>query len=152
MLTVTTEHRALPKPATGERDFGDRLNESIDALDALAGLYDAHAANTAIHWGKATAAAYGVVKLTTAPAVAGDPIAVAANHAAWLAVSGGAASNADAHHTHAFGNGRHHDLRPDLLGGADDRKWTVGQVAALTRSDAVGGTRAVWATNDAKAR
>jgi len=148
-VTVTTEHLELAIPATGERDWGAKVQNALAELDALAGDLADHAADTALHPPKATEVLYGKVKLSAAPA-ANTPIAVATTDANWLTlISGG---NADALHSHAGlggGAGRHHDLRPDLLVGANDKTWTAGQIAALTRSNAAGGNRGVFASAEA---
>lgn len=148
-ITVTTEHLALSIPASGERAWGPKVQEALAALDALAGDFDTHVADTALHPPKATEVVYGKVKLTAAP-VANTPIAVGSRDANWLTlVSGG---NADALHSHAGlggGSGRHHDLRPDLLVGANDKTWTAGEIAALVRSHNTGGTRQAFAAAEA---
>lgn len=147
-VTVTTEHLALSIPATGERDWGAKVQEALAELDALAGDLADHAADTALHPPKATEVLYGKVKLSAAPA-ANTPIAVATTDARWGTLVGGVGSNADALHTHAGlggGSGRHHELRPDLLVGANDKTWSAGEIAALTRSNASGGSRAVFAS------
>ena len=145
-VTVTTEHLELAIPATGERDWGSKVQNALAELDALAGDLATHAADTGLHPPKATEVLYGKVKLTAAP-VANTPIAVGSRDANWLTlISGG---NADALHSHAGlggGAGRHHDLRPDLLVGANDKTWTAGQIAALVRSQNTGGSRQAFAS------
>lgn len=145
-VTFTTEHRAISIPATGERDWGAKDQEALAILDALAGEFDTHAASTTLHPPKATEAVYGTTRLTAAP-VANTPIAVGSRDPNWLTLTGGA--NADPLHTHAGlggGSGRHHDLRPDLLVGVNDKTWTGIQIAALTRSHNAGGTRQTFAS------
>lgn len=48
-ITFTTEHRALHLPATGERDYGDRVNGNFEEFDALAGELDGHTTGGG-HW------------------------------------------------------------------------------------------------------
>lgn len=150
VIDVTSQHLGLVSPAAWQRSYSRAVQAAIAALDAMAGSYIAHATDGSIHWGKATDATYGVSKLTAAPAVAGAPVAVSDSDARWALLVGGVASNADSLHTHTFpsGSGRHHDLRPDLLVGANDKRWTSLQIGALSRSHNVGGTREAYAAAD----
>ena len=148
-VTVTTEHLDLAIPATGERSWGAKVQNALAELDALAGDLADHAADTSLHPAKATEVVYGKTRLSAEP-VANTPIAVGTRDANWLTLIGG--GNADALHSHAGlggGAGRHHDLRPDLLVGANDKTWTGIQIAALTRSSAAGGARSVFASAEA---
>lgn len=147
-VTVRTEHLALSIPATAERDWGPAVQEALAAVDTIKGELDTHAADNTLHPEKATKDTYGTVRLSADPSP-GDPVAISKTDPKWETLTEG--GDADGMHSHpsleaGASPGRHHDLRPDLLVGANDLTWTTGQIAALTRSSNVGGTRAVHAS------
>lgn len=148
-VTVTTEHLTLGIPASGEREWGAKVQNALTELDALAGDFATHEASTTLHPPLATEVVYGKVKLSAAP-VASTPVAVATTDTNWATLIGG--GNADALHSHAGlggGAGRHHDLRPDLLVGANDKTWSAIQILGLVRSHNTGGSRQAYAAAEA---
>lgn len=148
VVRATTQHRALTLPASGERGWADVVNGDLATLDALAGTHDAHVADQGAHWPLGDEVDHGALRLEDAPASAVDPIALGPNNPSFTTLTSGSASDADGLHGHPRAS-RHHVLRPTLLTGDDDKRWTAADVATLTKSSDISGTRTVWAGQDA---